>query len=295
MKDFFSKNNLALPEGFLEATAQVARSTLKTEVISVDSANDMVHVPGYGVVKKHQAESEAHLASALAHEHLSKGNYSHAAIQHERAAMFGRALHAHNSAKEHVAEETQLDEAKNIHEQPPHIQQLERMKSGFANHSKQHQFAVLAGNHEKADKHHELMDHYGRAVRHIQKTNTIYTGQKLSEELQQLDELSKKTLGSYANKASNALQYHANQQGLSAAVSKDVYKHHGEKSKKRLRGLQTAVGKLAKEEGQVEGTVTEDQQEPHVGRVQDKYRREMARKMKNKDKEKKEGKEGKYK
>lgn len=57
--------------------------------------NEDVHVPGYGMVSMDRAKKEADLAHTVAHEHMEKGNHLHAAYQHERAAMFHRAIHNH--------------------------------------------------------------------------------------------------------------------------------------------------------------------------------------------------------
>jgi len=79
-----------LSEGFVEAVSKV--QSFKP-VISED-----VHVPGYGMVSMERAKKEADLAHTVANEHAGKGNHLHAAYQHERAAMFHRAIHSHLEA-----------------------------------------------------------------------------------------------------------------------------------------------------------------------------------------------------
>lgn len=119
----FGKNGLSLPPGFLEATSKVAKSTLKTETVEPLNAHEMVHVQGYGVIKRHQAEHEAHLAHQVGMEHAAKGNHMHAAMQFERAAMFHRALHHHVTAQGTVKEESQTEGSvvENQQNTEPHV------------------------------------------------------------------------------------------------------------------------------------------------------------------------------
>jgi hypothetical protein len=84
--------------GIQEAIERVASYV---PVISED-----VHVPGYGMVSLDRAKKEADLAHSVAQEHNMKGNHIHAAYQHERAAMFHRAIHNHLESQKPVSQES---------------------------------------------------------------------------------------------------------------------------------------------------------------------------------------------
>ena len=66
------------------------------------------------------------------------------------------------------------------------------------------------------------------------------------EEVEQIDELSKKTLGSYTKQA--ARSYGWNAQGLQLSKTKEGEKRYGDKMSNRMRGISRAVNRLAKEE-----------------------------------------------
>ena len=66
------------------------------------------------------------------------------------------------------------------------------------------------------------------------------------EEVEQIDELSKKTLGSYTKQA--ARSYGWNAQGLQLSKDKEGEKRYGDKMSNRMRGISRAVNRLAKEE-----------------------------------------------
>jgi hypothetical protein len=83
---------------FIQAINEVASYV---PVLSED-----VHVPGYGMVSLDRAKKEADLAHSVAHEHTIKGNHIHAAYQHERAAMFHRAIHNHLESQRPVSQES---------------------------------------------------------------------------------------------------------------------------------------------------------------------------------------------
>jgi hypothetical protein len=89
----------ALP-GIAEAIDKVATFV---PVISED-----VHVPGYGMVSMDRAKKEADLAHTVAKEHADKGNHSGAAYQHERAAMFHRAIYNHLENQNPSSESAQV-------------------------------------------------------------------------------------------------------------------------------------------------------------------------------------------
>jgi len=72
--------------------------TVKKAANYVPVISEDVHVPGYGMVSLERAHKEADLAHTVASEHATKGNHMHAAYQHERAAMFHRAIHSHMEA-----------------------------------------------------------------------------------------------------------------------------------------------------------------------------------------------------
>ena len=79
-------------------------------------------------------------------------------------------------------------------------------------------------------------------------------GSAVKEEAEPLDELSKKTLGSYINKASKSGQFSANMSGYSDAENYHTGKLSGAKQQfqrdadKRSKGINKAVSKLTKEE-----------------------------------------------
>ena len=116
-----------------------------------------------------------------------------------------------------------------------------------------------------------------------QNSNTPVEGldEQLQEEVEQVDELSKGTLGSYVKKASQSAADHGMQAGRKQAERDEVDRstnRHGDvdkdavhkamktthsdvkkpeqKAAKRLKGINTAVKKMTKEEEVVEKTLT---------------------------------------
>ena len=77
----------------------------------------------------------------------------------------------------------------------------------------------------------------------------------VSEDFEQLDELSKETLGKYIKKSSQYRGYHGMDAGAAGYRSKDQ-KDAIDKMGRRQRGVEKAVGKLTKES--IEATVSED-------------------------------------
>ena len=69
----------------------------KSSIQENEVVSQNVHIPGYGVVTHDRAKKEAHSSSELASHHAAAGNHAAAAYQYERAAMFHKALHAHNA------------------------------------------------------------------------------------------------------------------------------------------------------------------------------------------------------
>jgi len=73
--------------------------------------------------------------------------------------------------------------------------------------------------------------------------STVY----VMEEVEQLDEVSKKTLGSYVKKAAKDMENRGIRQGNPQASIASV-DYHSQKADKRAKGIARAVGKMAKEE-----------------------------------------------
>ena len=82
----------------------------------------------------------------------------------------------------------------------------------------------------------------------------------VSEDFEQLDELSKATLGSYVKKASGKLASHGtNLMGSVGNFNIKNAEYHGTKIDKRQKGISKAVDKLTKEEFELEEAVTASQ------------------------------------
>jgi hypothetical protein len=85
----------------------------------------------------------------------------------------------------------------------------------------------------------------------------------LSEDFEQLDELSKATLGSYVKKASDSGVHNARSAGVELGVGaskrKEKYNDYEDIAAKRLKGISKAVDKLTKEEFELEEAVTASQ------------------------------------
>ena len=82
----------------------------------------------------------------------------------------------------------------------------------------------------------------------------------MSEEFEQLDELSKKTLGSYVKKASGKLASHGiNMVGSLEKSDIANAAYHGTKIDKRQKGISKATDKLTKEDFELEEAVTASQ------------------------------------
>ena len=71
-----------------------------------------------------------------------------------------------------------------------------------------------------------------------------------NEEADQIDELSKPTIGRYINKAKNSIDLTAWRQGYKEAGAGSPSKHMEKKLSKRHKGIETAVKKLTKEESE---------------------------------------------
>ena len=86
---------------FIDALRQVNENAQQlTEADSVKCLGDEchIHVKGYGLVKYHQAKSEAMHAHKLAGEASAVNAHGSAAYYHDRAAMFHRAVAQHDSS-----------------------------------------------------------------------------------------------------------------------------------------------------------------------------------------------------
>lgn len=91
---------------------------------------------------------------------------------------------------------------------------------------------------------------------------------KVAEEVEQIDEISKKTLGSYIQKAARDMADDANASGYSAGSrkKKSIYSYNDSeqsaREQKREKGIATAVKKLTKEDvDQIDEKLTDDAKE----------------------------------
>ena len=84
----------------------------------------------------------------------------------------------------------------------------------------------------------------------------------MSEEFEHLDELSKKTLGSYIKKASDSGVHNARSAGVElgagASKRKEKYNDYEDIVSKRLKGISTAISKLTKESFDIEDYSVEE-------------------------------------
>jgi hypothetical protein len=108
-----------------------------------------VHVPGYGMVSLDRAKKEADLAHSVAHEHTIKGNHIHAAYQHERAAMFHRAIHNHLESQKPVSQESASPQRADLNVPESVVLDVKKEPEGFL---KSKYKRVLARKHKEKDK-----------------------------------------------------------------------------------------------------------------------------------------------
>lgn len=81
-------------------------------------------------------------------------------------------------------------------------------------------------------------------------TASNYMQGEMSEEVEQVDEISKAMAGRYINKAKNSIDLTAWRQGYKEAGAGSPSKHMEKKLSKRHKGIETAVKKLTKEESE---------------------------------------------
>lgn len=107
----------------------------------------------------------------------------------------------------------------------------------------------MADHHDHMAQWHDSKGRHGEAARHAEKSDEHHEkAMNIKEEVEQIDELSKTTLASYAKKATKDLSTNA----YLAGVTKS---HHGgsddeavQRRKNRRTGLPKAIDRLAKEE-----------------------------------------------
>jgi len=184
--------------------------------------------------------------------------------------VMGHAVHVANDAgrmdqyhhselvKSHMAEETQLDEAKGDDEKianhphdilrNPHDYNVQDVFKAF--HSK-----TATDLHKRVLGKH-LDNHFGhKDWRKLPKNHKMRFSE--SNEIpkdNQLDELSKKTLGSYIRSASGSMAGDAVEHGASITHDKPAGdKRSYDRIKKRLKGIARAANKIVKEEALTEG------------------------------------------
>jgi hypothetical protein len=101
--------------------------------------------------------------------------------------------------------------------------------------------------HRSGQQHNEPHDTFKRKTKKVLNTNVNEDIDDLDEE--QLDELSKKTLGSYVKKASDKLSSHGiNMVGSLERGDIENSAYHGRKIHTRQKGIAKAVNKLTKED-----------------------------------------------
>jgi len=129
-------------------------------------------------------------------------------------------------------------------------------------HTKVKRLVGAAGHLSDVEKPNKMVKHFLDSThgRHIadQPSDSNITSRfkkfkntynpEMNEEAEQMDEISKKTLGSYVKKAASQLATSL----MTAATTKDIAnaEFHGKRYAKRNRGIEKAVDKLAKEETQ---------------------------------------------
>jgi hypothetical protein len=108
-------------------------------------------------------------------------------------------------------------------------------------HENLSQWHSSKGRHNEADKHAEKAEeHQDLAMKHKVK----------KEEVEQIDELSKKTLSSYAKSATSSMRGVATSAQVTGSLDRDDphYKKYSDRTHKRIAGVEKAVDRLAKEE-----------------------------------------------
>jgi hypothetical protein len=88
------------------------------------------------------------------------------------------------------------------------------------------------------------------AAQALNKIQSMNKSKLTKEESDQIDELSKPTIGRYINKAKNSIDLTAWRQGYKEAGAGSPSKHMEKKLSKRHKGIETAVKKLTKEESE---------------------------------------------
>lgn len=98
------------------------------------------------------------------------------------------------------------------------------------------------------DKTDEFKKKYGERWKDVMYATA--TKMAMKEEVEELDEISKKTLGSYVKKAAGDLQKSAGKSGYASGkgVNKAEYDRQTDRAEKRKAGIRKAVDKLTKEE-----------------------------------------------
>lgn len=144
--------------------------------------------------------------------------------------------------KPSVCEETDLEEKTLT---PADVRQKEKVVKGMK--KKLADFKAKYGDRAKG-----VM--YAAATKIAQKMPDV------NEEVEELEELSKATLGSYVKKASDSGVHNARSAGVELGVGaskrKEKYNDYEDIASKRLKGISKAVDKLTKEEAELEEAMT---------------------------------------
>lgn len=152
-------------DDFAAAVRQVAESTAPTTKVEVALTEEQIHVPGYGVVSKENAVGEATKSARAAEQYHNAGNHGGAAYHHERAAMFHRAIAAHqvgavktrNEGDDHLGAQYDQDAMASLH------MRADQNSGGSAM-----QEARLPSDKsaELDSVHHELHNHMAKLIGH---------------------------------------------------------------------------------------------------------------------------------
>jgi hypothetical protein len=210
---------------------------------------------GY-VVRYHNPKSEKHGSEkhfdnqASAQKHADRGN--------SVDKIGGKyTVHKTNEKGHAMKEEVELDESVKIVDRDSDLDQ-EHFKlhvNGKPVHFVHHNYENSHASDSKDDIHYQVKKQLKHLSPQHQKavTNAVHASYRIKEEVEQIDELSKSTIGSYIKKAKGSAIGAAQVTGMGSSMTGQKTQDKAErKVQKRAAGINKAVDRLTKEDLEVD-------------------------------------------
>lgn len=271
----FNDDKLTISKSFAEAIVKTAGSGIEANTEKVSAiTEEMVMIPGYGMMSRDRAVIEAQTSHRNAEAHMKMGNHQGASYHHKRAAMFHDALanaegttqQANPGRTATTAEATQPTSVESVNEgKEPH----ERHNEGKVRRALSRKFkAKDKEKNERKSVEEQAVTEGFKGLKH---------GDRVTFKTPQGQERTG-TVNGLLVSHSHAVVDCGGRHGTPAVVNDKNYVSH-------------------KSKGVKEETVAEANQEPHESHLESKFKHAQRRKlrMKTRESDKKDRKEDRYK